>query len=127
MFSFGYDKNGNKDGVYIYDLSNTPKLTEFYFNEKGRSDKYKSSISIIEFNEENLIKFTGFFYHNSNLKNIDNIVQYDFSANEKKEIVWGLPQNTGNVAVYLDNDPEYEKKTQEFFEKRKKWIKEIKE
>ena len=34
MFSFGYDKNGNKDGVYIYDLSDTPKLTEFYFNEK---------------------------------------------------------------------------------------------
>ena len=32
MFSFGYDENENKDGVYIYDLSDTPKLTEFYFN-----------------------------------------------------------------------------------------------
>ncbi|MBP5789314.1 MAG: hypothetical protein J6W29_03670 [Neisseriaceae bacterium] len=126
-FVFAYDENGNKLGLEIVNLSNIPKLTEFHFHSKSKKDgKYKSFIRIFEFNEENLIKFTGFFYHNSNLKNIDNIMQYDFSANEKKEIVW-LPQNTGNVAVYLDNDPEYEKKTQEFFEKRKKWIKEIKE
>ena len=124
MFSFAYDKNGNKDSVYIYDLSDTPKLTEFYFNSED--EKTKSYITIFEFDEKNLIKFTGFYYLNSNLKNIDQIVQHDFFANDKKHI-WWHPQSDGNLAQYLDNNPEYEKRYKEFFEKREKWIKEIKE
>lgn len=124
MFSFGYDENENKDGVYIYDLSDTPKLTEFYFNSKN--GEIKSYIRVFEFNEEQLVKFTGFFYKQINLKNIDHIVQHNFFANDKKHI-WWHPQSDGNLAQYLDNNPGYEKENKEFFEKREKWIKEIKE
>ena len=57
---------------------------------------------------------------------IVNITQYNFLAEEKKEFVW-QEQDNENVALYLDNNPEYEKKNKEFFEEREKWIKEIKE
>ena len=127
MFSFTYDNNGNKRSVYLYDLSDTPKLTEFYFDTKTENKKVsKSKINIFEFNEEQLIKFTGFFFPKTNFKDIENITQYNFLAEEKKEFVWDQ-KDYENVAAYLDNDPEYEKKNKEFFEKRKKWIKEIKE
>lgn len=121
MFSFGYDKHGNKDGVYIYDLSDTPKLTEFHFNSEDQS-----AIRVFEFDEEQLVKSNVFLYKKINFKKIENITQYNFLAEEKKEFVWKEEDNE-NVALYLDNNPEYEKENREFFEEREKWIKEIKE
>ena len=123
-FVFRYDENGKKTLVRIFDISepSNKKLTEFYFNEKGRPDKYKSSISIIEFNGEEIVKSISFFYLNTHLKDIEYIGQYDHIAQDKKQIMW-LPQEDENVAVYLDNDPKYEESNKEFFNYRKKWIK----
>ncbi|MBR5674991.1 MAG: hypothetical protein IKX14_00940, partial [Neisseriaceae bacterium] len=67
FFSFGYDENGNKDGVYIYDLSDTPKITEFYFNQKDQDGKVSSNIKIVEFSEDKIVKFTEFGYQKANL------------------------------------------------------------
>ena len=126
-FSFYYDNNGNKYKEFIYDLSDSIKSTEFYFDTKAEDKKLsKSKINILEFNEEQLIKFTGFFYRKINFKDIRNITQYNFFAEEKKEFVWDQ-KDYENVAAYLDNDPEYEKRNKEFFEDHEKWIKEIKE
>ncbi|MBQ9259435.1 MAG: hypothetical protein IJ187_06250 [Neisseriaceae bacterium] len=123
-FVFVYDENGKKSIVRIFDISepSNKKITEFYFNEKERIGKYKSSISIIEFNGEEIVKSTVFFYLGTHLKNIDQIEQYDHIAQDKKQIMW-FPQKLENVAVYFDNDPKYEKNNKEIFEQRKKWMK----
>ena len=124
--SFFYDDNGNKKGVYIYDLSDTPKITEFDFHKKGKDGKVSSQIDIFEFNENQIVKFTGFWYQKANLKDINEILQYNFLAKEKKEFVW-KPKDYENIAAYLDHNPKYEKENKEFFEEHEEWIKNVKE
>lgn len=122
LFSFSYD-NGNKDSVDIYDLSDNSKLTEFHFNKKSG---YKSAISIIEFNGEEIVKNISFSYLNTHLKDIRLIEQYDHIAQNKKQIMW-FPQVKENVGIYYDENPEYEANNKKIFEQRKKWMKQAKE
>ena len=124
-FVFGYNQNGEeKAAVRVFDISepSNKKLTEFYFNENGRDDEYKSSISVAEFNGEEIVKSGVFLYFGTHLKNIDCIIQYNHIAQDKKQIMW-FPQKDENVAVYVDDDPKYGENNKKLFDRYKKWMK----
>lgn len=125
-FVFGYDENSGKSLVRIFDISepSNKKITEFDFNRK-ESDRYKSAISIFEFNGKEMVKNIAFFYLGTHFKDIDLIDQYNHIAQDKKRMMW-FPKVKDNIAVYFTDkksDQKYEKINQEIFDMRKKWLK----